>query len=186
MTVTVTPDSFSLVLFDHDAIVTVVERLVADIGLPEGIDVRVEVDERVPLGRAEILALDPITLEVEGGALEDPKRPRQLSTDGTADIIGRLLLRARDRLDPAFGDPPPDADLTLALRTAWDVHCVGRLTRLGYRAQRQRRLYAFRNRHGFSDDADAAFERLFTETDLTWADIVAISESARANAAASA
>ncbi len=183
MTVTVTPDTFTLVLFDHDAIAEVVERLVADLGLA-GIDVRVEVDERVPLGQAEIRSLDPVTIEVEGGALEDPKRPRQLSRDGTADIIGRLLLRVRDRLDPAFGDPPPDAELSLALKVAWDVYCVGRLSRLGYRAQRQRRLYAFRNRHGFTDTADAAFDRLFTADGLAWSDIVALSEGAQTSAPA--
>jgi hypothetical protein len=185
MTVIVTPETFSLVLFEHDAIVGVVERLVEVLGLPADAEVRVAVDERVPMGRAEIVGLAPISIEVEGGALEDPKRPRQLSTDGTADVLGRLLLRARDRLDPAFGDPPADAELSLAHKVAWDVYCVGRLARLGYRAQRQRRLYAFRNRHGFTDAADAAFEQLFTATGLTWADIVAISDGARDAAASS-
>jgi hypothetical protein len=51
---------------------------------------------------------------------------------------------------------------------------VGRLARLGYPAQRQRRLYHFRNRHGFSDVADAAFDRLWTGDGLTWADIQAV------------
>ena len=73
-------------------------------------------------------------------------------------MLGRLLLQALDRRDPAFGDPPPDDALSVAHRVAWDVYAVGRLQRLGYRAQRQRRLYAFRNRHGFTDAADAAFD----------------------------
>ena len=60
---------------------------------------------------------------------------------------------------------------------------VGRLERLGYRAQRQRRLYHFRNRHGFTDVADAAFERLWTADGLTWADIDRAADGAVAAAA---
>ena len=55
---------------------------------------------------------------------------------------------------------------------------VGRLARLGYPPQRQRRLYHFRNRHGFTDAADAAFDRLWAADGLTWAEIVAISDDA--------
>jgi hypothetical protein len=117
---------------------------------------------------------------VESGALENVKRPRHLSADGTADVIGRLLFEARDRLDPSFGDPP--ADLTLQQSSAWQVYCVGRLHRLGHAAQRKRRLYQFRTRHGFNDVVDAAFERLWNGTDLTWADIAAASDQAKAAA----
>lgn len=180
MGVTVTPEEFTLVLFEHDAIVDVLERLLPDIGLGDDVDVTLNVDERVPMGRADVVSIDPVVLEVEGGALEDPKVPRQLSVDGTADILGRLLLRVRDRRDPGFGAPPADDELTLAHKSAWDVYCVGRLARKGYRPQRQRRVYAFRNRHGFTDAADAAFEKLWTADDLTWAEIVAISDEAAA------
>jgi hypothetical protein len=55
---------------------------------------------------------------------------------------------------------------------------VGRLSRLGHRVQRQRRLYHFRNRHGFTDAADAAFASLWEGEDLTWADIASTSEKA--------
>ena len=37
--------------------------------------------------------------------------------------------------------------------------------------QRQRRLYQFRNRHGFTDVADAVFQRLWEGEGLTWADL---------------
>ena len=57
---------------------------------------------------------------------------------------------------------------------------MGRIGRLGHRVQRQRRLYHFRNRHGFTDAADAAFDRLWSGEGLTWADIVALSDGARA------
>ena len=178
MPVTITPDTFTMVNFDAVAIRTVVERLLADVGLPADADVTVNVDERVPLGRAEVVSLEPIVIDVEGGALEHTKLPRQLSEEGTADIIGRLLLTVRDRLDPAFGEVPADKDLSLAHSSAWDVYCVGRLATAGYRAQRQRRLYGFRNRHGFTDDADAAFDQLWSGEGLTWAQIISISDHA--------
>jgi hypothetical protein len=94
-------------------------------------------------------------------------------------VLGRLFFRIRDRLDPAFGEPPPDSELSLAQSTAWDAYAVGRAVRLGYPASRQRRLYRFRNRHGFSDTADAVFDRLWNAEGLTWADIqAAVDETA--------
>jgi hypothetical protein len=175
MSVEVRPSSFSMVHFEAGEISEIVERLLDRIGMA-GHDVVVEVDETTPLARARLTSTDPIVLSVESGALEDPKRPRRLGTADTADVLGRLLLRARDRLDAGFGEPPADADLPLAHASAWDVYCVGRLSRSGYRPQRQRRLYQFRNRHGFSDAADAAFSRLWVAEGLSWADIVAISD----------
>jgi len=35
-------------------------------------------------------------------------------------------------------------------------------------------------RHGFSDAADAAFDRIWTADDLDWAALIAISDGARA------
>jgi hypothetical protein len=132
------------------------------------------------MGRSLVSSLDPVVLSLESGALEDPKRPRRIDPVGATDVLGRLLFEVHDRLDPAFGDPPADDDLSLAEGVAWQVYCVGRLGRLGHRVQRQRRLYQFRNRHGFTDAADEAFERLWTADGLTWADITATSEAARA------
>jgi hypothetical protein len=186
MTVTVTPETFSLVSFDGGEIKSVVEDLLPAIGFAAGFDVRIDVDETTPLGRAVVTSYDnPVVIEVESGALEDPKKPRFVSRTGSADVLGRLLFRVRDRLDPSFGEPPPDADLSLQLSVAWDVYSIGRLVRLGFRHHdnRQRRLYHFRNRHGFTDAADEAFERLWTGDDLTWNDIVSLSDKAAAVAA---
>jgi hypothetical protein len=79
----------------------------------------------------------------------------------------------KDILDPRFGDPPTDDDLSLQQSTAWDAYCMGRLERLGYDVAKQRWLYHFRNRHGFCDVADAAFERVWAAERLTWGDIEA-------------
>ena len=128
------------------------------------------------MGRARVASIDPLrdhrgvgrARGREGAAAAERGRAR-------IDVIGKLLFSVRDRLDPAFGDPPADDDLTLQESVAWEVYCVGRLGRLGHPVQRQRRLYQFRNRHGFTDAADAAFDRLWSAEDLTWADISAIS-----------
>jgi len=80
-----------------------------------------------------------------------------------------------DRLSPGFGDPPPDSELTHAEHTAWDAYAVGRFSRkAGVDGGLARRRYAFRLRHGFSDAADRAFDRLWAASDLTWDDILAI------------
>jgi len=171
MTVTVTPDEFKFVFFDGARIIAVTEKLLGEIGLDR--DVTIEIDESTPLGRAHMTSADPIVISVESGAFEDAKRPRHLSERSTADVVGKWLLRIRDRLDPTFGEPPDDDDLSLAQTTAWDTYAVGRMARLGYPVQRQRRLYHFRNRHGFSDTADAVFERLWNGEGLSWADIEA-------------
>jgi hypothetical protein len=158
LTVTVTPETFNLVSYDSGEIASIVNELMA----------------------AMIASSDPLVISVESGALEDPKRPRNLSRTGSADVLGRLLFRVRDRLDPEFGDPPADGDLTLPQSVAWDAYCIGRLVRLGFKHydNRQRRLYHFRNRHGFSDAADEAFDKLWTADNLTWSDITALSEGA--------
>lgn len=180
MPVEVHPDEFTLVLFESGEIRALVERLVTDVGLPADRLVRVEVDETTPLGNARVASVDPTVLTLESGALEDAKAPRRMSPTSAADVLGRLLFEVKDRLDPRFADAPPADELTLAQVAAWQTYCVGRLGRLGYKVQRQRRLYHFRNRHGFTDVADAAFDRLWTASDLSWADLQAISADALA------
>jgi hypothetical protein len=180
MAVTVSPDTFTMVRFDARDIASVTKKLLKDVGLPSTLTVVVDVDERVPLGRCELVSADPAVLRIEGGALEDPKRPLELSKDRVADAVGRLLFQVRDRLDDDFGPVPPADSLSLALANAWDVYCTGRLVTAGYPSQRQRWLYAFRNRHGFTDAADDAFDQLWRGSSLTWNDIVRISDDAQA------
>jgi hypothetical protein len=183
--VRIEPESFTLVEFDRDELTATIEQLASAIGVDRAITV--EVDQTTPLGEARVVAIEPeVRLFCESGALENPKRIRQLSATGSANVLGRLLFRVRDRLDPAFGEPPADADLGLERAAAWDVYCVGRLVRLGFRHEndRQRRLYQFRTRHGFTDAADRAFEQLWDGDGLTWADVERLSEEGRAETAA--
>jgi hypothetical protein len=176
--ITLTPPEFTLVHYDPARILALAEKARDDVGLSAELDVVVQLDETTPLMRARIESVDPIVLDIQSGAFEEPKAPRGLSERATADVLGRLLFQVADRLDPAFGEPPPEADVDRRHRNAWDTYAVARLRRLGYVAQRQRRLYTFRTRHTFSDAADESFHRLWTAESLTWTDITTLSDRA--------
>jgi hypothetical protein len=171
---TVEPAEFNLVDFDAGRIATLADELAASIGIDGEICIRV--DETSALGHTELVSTDPIVIATESGAFEDPRRIRQLSEPHATDVIGRHLLRAHDRRSESFGSPPADEELPLAHRVAWEIHTVGRLTRKDYPANRQRWLYSFRNRHGFTDEADDAFEVLWNTDSMTWDEIVALSD----------
>lgn len=179
----VTPATFENVFFDAERIREIAARLVEQAGLadhPSVGPVRIEVDESTPLPRVRTTSLEPLVIEVESGAFDDRKRTRQLGEVETADALGRQIIAAADRLDPAFGAPPLGEDLPLPHAVAWDTYVCGRLARSGYAPQRQRRLYNFELRHGFTDVAIAAFERLWSEDGLTFAEIAALSDETRA------
>jgi hypothetical protein len=178
--VTVSPEQFALVVFDAAEIASIAGELADRLDLGDR-RIEIEVDERTPLGSSAVTSLDPITITVESGSFEDAKRLRHLSPASVKAVVGRHLLRARDRLDPSFGDPPPDDEIPIGHYTAWDVYAVARLHRLGYPDQRPRRQYHFRIRHGFTDASDRVFDRLWSADGLTWADVVAASEEAAAS-----
>ncbi|MGY6499878.1 MAG: hypothetical protein ACXIVQ_03130 [Acidimicrobiales bacterium] len=174
----VAPATFTNVSFDASEI----ERIAATLADQAGVTVpvRIEVDESTPAAKVRLRSIDPVVIGVESGALEDTKRPRQLGEHEAADALGRALFKVADRLDPAFGAPSLDEEIPMAQQAAWDTYAVGRMVRLGYRPQRQRRVYTFELRHGFSDAALAAFEQLWNAETSTWAEIVGISDEARA------
>ena len=60
MPVEIRPTEFSMVFFDAAEIQGIVEKLVAEIGLPDDLSVTVEIDETTPLGRARVASLDPL------------------------------------------------------------------------------------------------------------------------------
>ena len=163
MIVTVDPPAFSLVEFDAGRIAAVAAEVGALVGLPDDVAVEIEVDEKSPFGKtSSVVSGRSVTLSIEGGAFEDPQRLRQFSDAGARLALGRLLYRVVDRLDPAFGQPPADDELTTAEHAAWDAYSFGRYARrAGVDAGSDRRRYAFRIRHGFSDAADRAFDQLW-------------------------
>jgi hypothetical protein len=173
MTVSVTPTTFSFVEFDADLIRRIGDGLVEVLGLDR--PVHVEVDETTPLGRVRTEIGDTITVHVESGAFEDSRKPREQSDVATTANLGRALLRARDRISGGFGEAPADDDLNLRQIAAWETYCVGRLSRMGVPVNQQRWKYNFRNRHGFTDVADTAFERIWASDGLTWGELETIS-----------
>jgi hypothetical protein len=183
MAITVTPEKFSLVEYDPERIRAVSERMADLLGF-DGEEITVEVDETTPLGRSWVASDDPLVLHFESGLIEDPRHPRCLSEAGVAEAVGRHLLRVRDRRDPAFQAPDESDEMELAYKVAWEIYSVARLARLGQRDQRQRWLYHFRNRCGFTDAADASFDVLWTSDSLTWPEIQGLVDDALAARAA--
>jgi hypothetical protein len=172
--VIVDPATFTLVNYDAAEIAGLVSRAAGWVGLGESDEVRVVVDESTPLARAHLESLEPIVLSVEGGAFEDQKRIRTLDPEAVLTITVRLLARVADRRRPEFAGAPGEDGLTTAQLDCWDAWSLGRGERHGLSVQRDRWRYRFRNHHGFTDVADAAFERLWAADGLAWADIEAI------------
>ncbi len=178
MSVSVSPTEFKFVNYDHATILRVAEDLAASLGLT-ALQVDIVVDETTPLARVSSeIDGNRVTLNAESGALEDTRKPRQLSENATATSLGRILLRVRDRLEGGFGEAPDDADLSLAQLAAWETYCVGRLARIGIPVNEQRWRYNFRNRHGFTDAGDGAFDQLWSSDGLGWGELQAISTQA--------
>jgi hypothetical protein len=173
--VTVTPTTFSFVRYDAAEIAGLAGELAAMLGLANPI--RVVIDETTPLAKLSE-ELDGtgsdaiITVHAESGALEDRQHPMSFSADNARESLGRMLLRARDRLRSDFADAPPDVQLTLQENAAWDTYCAGRLAHLGVAVNQQRWRYNHRNRFGFHDGVDAAFDELWGADDLGWSAVV--------------
>lgn len=170
--ITVQPQEFHLVHYDAAEILRLAEEVADRIGFPADTAITIDIDETTPLQRVTVRSVDPVVVHVEGGAFEDVKAPRRLSPAGTAAALARVLYRVHDRVHGGFADAPADADLDFDALTAWDAYAMGRAERAGFHGQRQRWLYAFRNRHGFNDAADAVFDRLWSADTLTWPELV--------------
>jgi hypothetical protein len=184
VSITVTPAQFENVFFDAAVIQMVAEEM-ADAAGVAGMDISIEVDETSLLGAFHVreLTRDRLDVVIESGAFENLRKPRHLSEDAARDVLGRMFLMVRDRLDPEFaytGPRPTDGTLPVPHFAAWDTYTCGRLERRGYDMRKPRRLYLWRNRHGFSDASDAYFDALWHAEKLTWSEIVERSEAARA------
>lgn len=173
--ITIDPTEFILVKYETPDIIAIAQRIASGVGFPDDFPVRINIEESTPLTRVLIGTLTPLVLEVEGGAFEDPKRPRHLSVTNTGTALARVLFQAHDRLFGGFAGVGLTG-VSLEQQIAWDVTSYGRAERLGLTVPKQPRLYAFRNRHGFSDSADAVFDRLWNTDTLTWSDLVAVCE----------
>lgn len=183
--VTVAPEKFELIDFDSGEIAKITEEVADAVGLPPECPVTVNVDEAVIMGRATAQVLDggAVLVDATGGAFESLRKARVFDAARGRAVLGHAMQRAADRLNPDFGSPPADGELTTGLEAAWSTYIEGRLVRHGIiEGEAQRRIYHFRVRHAFTDTADEVFHRLWDADDLTWADI----EAASAEAAAAA
>lgn len=185
--ITVSPETFELIDFDAAEITAVASSVADAVGLDPDVEVRILVDEAVILAKTATRveagadgAAPTIVVEATGGAFESLRITRTFDADRCRNVLGQALLRARDRLDPSFGEAPADNDLDVYQETAWAAYVEGRLVRMGVTPGRlQRRIYHFRVRHGFNDRVDQVFDRLWNGDGLIWRDIQAASDEAR-------
>ncbi len=186
MAVVVKPEAFDQVEYDATqvAAVAVSSAESACASALDG-DIVVEIDQSAPTSRAEVVSLDPVEFHIESGALERYARPRTLGELESGLTFARLFLEVCDRRSTSFGAPDLRAELSHAHRIAWDTNLFGRASRLGFVAHKPRHRYDFRNRHGFNGPADRIFAQLWASDDLTWSDIVALSDTAVAPVVAS-
>lgn len=172
--VTVTPDPFTLIPFDAAEIAAVVEDAAAIVGFPPEVAIDFTVDEELfpPLTGTMTDVVDGrAALWISAANLEDTRQPRHFAPEQTLQDVAAMLLRAKDRLSEDFADAPPDRELSRGERIAWDIYAIGRTERFGLAVRRQRELYDFRLQHGFTDVADAAFDRCWNAPTMTFAGI---------------
>ncbi|HUF83009.1 MAG TPA: hypothetical protein VMQ81_00290 [Acidimicrobiia bacterium] len=175
--VQVTPDTFTLVDYDAGVIAGLTEELAAKTGFPDDVDITVEIDEELPLpltGATADIVDSRAALWFSGANFEDGRHRKSFDEAIARTELAVGLLRAGDRLSPGFADAVPDEELGDAHRHAWEVWAEGRAARLGEHTRRVRRQYHFRLYNGFTDVADAAFDRLWSADALTWSDLEAI------------
>jgi len=177
--ITVTPDPFTLIAYDVAEIKALLEEAAALAGIASDVDIVLNVDEELfaPLtGHMSDVVDGKVVLWISGGNFEDNKRPTHFSEDQARVDLAVMMLRAHDRLTDDFAGAPLDAELSRGDRSAWDVYALGRAFRLGVDVRRPRTLYDFRLQHGFTDVADAAFERCWNAERMTWDGIREISK----------
>jgi hypothetical protein len=167
----ITPEKFTLIAYDADEIIAIVEDVAALIDFPRGVEIDLDVDEELfaPLtghmsdvddGRAKVW--------ISGANFEDKKKPRTFSASQTRDDLTIAMMRAKDRLSDDFAGAPPESALPRGERAAWDVWAYGRAAKLGVPIRTQALRYEFRLQHGFTDVADAAFDRLLDAPTMTY------------------
>jgi hypothetical protein len=169
--VSVTPDPFTAVPYEASVISDLVEETAALIGFPSDVAIDLEVDEDLPhplVYTTSDVVDGRAVLWMSGGNFESTIRNREFSVPFARRELTQVLLRANDRLSDAFASAPPDSELSLAERAAWDTWALGRTGRLGIEVRPVRMRYDFRLQHGFTDAADSAFDRLWDAQSLSW------------------
>ena len=142
---------------------------------------RVEVDETSPIARVQVRAGDPIVRHGRERRVRGRPPPRELSELAVATAAGRMLLRLPRPRDARLSTTPRRTTTSRCPRPRPGTpYSIARLGRLGYPVNRQRWLYNFRNRHGFTDVADRVFDELWAGGAASWAELSEQSERALA------
>lgn len=176
--IVVQPETYTKTGFDSELIGALAQRALENVAaLPDDLDVQINVDENAATNRVRVSSLDPVVLAVDSGALENYKAPRTVGDLASSITFTRLFLEVTDLQSESFGAPPLDEAPNRAHRMAWDVNLFGRAARHGLHIHIPRYRYNFRNRHGFTDRADRVFEQLWNGDELTYEQIVALSDS---------
>ena len=118
MPVEVRPTEFSMVFFDAAEIQGIVEKLVAEIGLPGDLSVTVEIDETTPMGRARVASIDPRAHHRGVGRARGREGAAAAERGGHArrDRQAALLGRATGSTPPSASRPPTT---TSRCRSRW-------------------------------------------------------------------
>ena len=177
--IVIRPETYTKVNFDSELLQTLAQRSLESVAaLPDDLDVVVQIEEDQATNRSRVLSIDPIELSVDGGAVENYKVPRTVGDLESRITFTRLFLEIADRQSDSFGAPSLDEELSKARKMAWEVNLFGRTSRHGLKIHAPRYRYNFRNRHGFSDLADRTFDTLWSADELTWDQIVELSDAA--------
>jgi hypothetical protein len=176
--ISLTPEAFTLVKFDAAELLAIAQTAAERVGVPAGLTIDIEVDEALPhplIASASEVGDGTMSLWFSGGSFEDSKHQAVLTPEGSLMELASAFLRGRDRLDGGFEDAPPDGEISERQRVIWDTYTEGRLERQGgYLINEPRRRYTYRLRCGFSDVADAEYERLRNADSLSWAELIEI------------
>lgn len=173
--ISVSPSTFTKVEYRLDQIVPVAEEVRSTVGAGTALadnDVEIVIDEDQPTARMAVTSIEPIVFALDSGAFEDTRHPREFGVEIASVTLASLFIEYLDRTSEFFGAPDLGQPTDLADKVAWSVYTHARVQRAGYRVHKPKHLYNFRNRHGFSDTADHAFEALWSGQDLTYADIL--------------
>jgi hypothetical protein len=171
LNITITPAEFTLIRYDANEIAAITADVAAMIDFPPDVDIAIDVDEELfaPLTGHMSDVVDGVAhIWISGANFEDKRQPQHFSPSQAHDDLLVALLRCKDRLSDEFAGAASDAEISRAERAAWDVSAHGRAGKLGVHVRRQALLYEFRLQHGFTDVADAAFDRLFAGGPVTW------------------
>ncbi len=168
------PEEFTLVLFEASRMRELVDEVILAINAPNDLNITLEIDEELaqPMTASYVDVDDGrIALWYSGGNFEDTKKARVLDEERARRELGVGILRGMDRLSPEFAGAPRDNELSDAQRLLWEVSADARCVRAGIPTREDRLRYVYRLACGFSDTADAAYEKAWSGGFTTWASI---------------